>query len=62
VARKKMKKEEKKEKKEEFDFDSALESVNPLLREGFERFIFKQNIIIKTREEFDYYYNAYGGL
>lgn len=55
----KKKKEDKKE--ENFDLNIALSKINPLLREGLERFILNYGLTIKTQKQFDNLLKEYGG-
>ena len=57
----KKKEKVKKEEKEDFDLQIALKDINPLLREGFERFILKFNLQIKSQKQFDDLLKEYGG-
>ena len=58
---KKEKKEEKK-KEETFNIKDALLTVNPFLREGLERYLFDNGIIVKSQKEFEELLNRYGGF
>lgn len=57
----KKKEKVKKEEKEDFDLQIALKGINPLLREGLERFILKSNLQIKSQKQFDDLLKEYGG-
>ena len=60
MARKK--KEEKKEEKEDFQLEEELEKVNFYLREGLQKYILQNGIIIKTKREFEELKDKYGGF
>ena len=57
----KKKEKVKKEEKENFDLQIALKDINPLLRDGLERFILKFNLQIKSQKQFDDLLKEYGG-
>lgn len=46
--------------KEDFQLEIALLTVNPLLLDGFKKFI--QDKDVKTMKEFKKYYEIYGGV
>ena len=46
--------------KEDFQLETALLQVNPLLLDGFKQFI--QDKDVKTMKEFKKYYEIYGGV
>lgn len=46
--------------KEDFQLETALLQVNPLLLDGFKKFI--QDKDVKTMKEFKKYYEIYGGV
>ena len=65
VAKKKTTKNDKEKgkdvpKTEDFQLETALLTVNPLLLDGFKKFI--QNKDVKTMKEFKKYYEIYGGV
>ena len=55
----KTKKTTKKEDTPKFDLNDALKQVNPLMREGFHKFIL--NTEVKTLDDFKKYYKIYAG-
>lgn len=59
---KKQKKTKKEKKVEPFDLDSALNNVNPLLREGLHKHIILNNITISNEKEFNDLLEKYGGF
>ena len=58
------KKEEKEEKKEKivFDIEQEFSKINPLLVEGLQKYIFENQLVIKTKKEFDDLLEHYGGF
>lgn len=59
------KKEEKKENKNEkgsFDLDEALQEINPFLVEGLQRYIYDNELEIKSQNDFDKLVEKYGGF
>lgn len=53
----------KKEKKaKSINLDEELKKINPYIREGFERYLFENGIMIKTEEEFNKQLKKYGGF
>lgn len=59
MAKKKTDEKEKKEK-EDFDIQTALETVNPFILDGFKRFILNKEI--KSEKEFNNLLEEYGGV
>ena len=49
------------EKKEDFKIEDELEKINLYLREGLEKYIFENNIVLKSKEEFEELLKKYGG-
>lgn len=52
--------EKKKKEKEDFNIQTALETVNPFILDGFKRFILNKEI--KSEKEFNNLLEEYGGL
>lgn len=56
-----MARKKKTEKKEDFNIKDALENINPYLKEGLEKHIFENGLVIKSKKEFEELLNKYGG-
>lgn len=56
-----MARKKKEEKKEDFKIEEELEKINLYLREGLEKYIFENNIVLKSKEEFEELLRKYGG-
>lgn len=56
------KKKEEKIEEELFDIKQELEKVNPFIREGLQKYIFENGLVIKTKKEFNDLLEKYGGF
>ena len=51
----------KENKTKTFNLNEEIKKINPYLRRGFKKYIYKNNIEIKTEDEFNKELELYGG-
>lgn len=62
MSKKKEENNKDKNEKGSFDLQEALQSINPFLVEGLQRYIYENELEIKSQKDFDKLVERYGGF